>query len=175
MIKGQRDVSSAEINGLLFAADRLKQFNEVVKPALEKHKMVVMDRSVFSSFAYQSAQGASLEWLETINKHTPLPGLAIVLDTPPEVGLKRVEERGEISNFDKMFNKKVLQEKVRFAYHLLAEKYADRIIVIEVMDESIREVRTLIRKVVSARLEPHPTFAHWLLHPTEKRLKKRPI
>lgn len=96
VIKGQKNASSAEINGLLFAADRLKQFSEVVKPALEKHKMIVMDRSVFSSFAYQSAQGASLKWLETINKYTPLPGLAIVLDTLPEIGLKRVEERGEI-------------------------------------------------------------------------------
>lgn len=152
VIKEQRDVSSAEINGPLFAADRLKQFNAVVKPALKKHEMVVMDWSVFSSFAYQSAQGASLKWLETINNYTPLPDLAIVLDISPKVGLKRVEKRDETSNFDKMVNEGVLQGKVRFAYHLLAEKYADRIVVIEVMDEGIREIQTLIRKIVSARL-----------------------
>ena len=145
----------AEVNALLFAADRLKQFKEVVRPALEKGNIVITDRSVFSSFAYQSAGGASLEWLEAINKHTPLPDLAIVLDIEPRVALLRIEERRETSNFDKVVNEITMQRNIRLAYHLLKKRYNDRIALIEVTDKSIQDVQTLIRKVVLAHLGVH--------------------
>jgi dTMP kinase len=141
-----------EVNALLFAADRLNQFKKVVKPALEKGKIVVLDRSIFSSFAYQSAEGVSFEWLEAINRYTPLPDLVIILDIDPKIGLRRIEGRKEASKFDKAVNEVALQEKVRFAYHLLARKYSDRVALIEVTDRNVQEVQMLIRDVVLMRL-----------------------
>lgn len=164
MIKEQNN--SPEVNALLFAADRLKQFKEVVEPALEEGKIVITDRSVFSSFAYQSAQGVRLEWLEMINKNVPLPDLVIILDVGPQVGLQHIAERNETSIFDKKVNNVAFQDKVRFAYHRLTEKYSDIATVIDVTNRSIQEVQTLIRKIVSARLEKQG------LVPTEKRLVK---
>lgn len=138
----------AEVNALLFAADRLKQFKKKVRPALKEGKVVVTDRSVLSSFAYQSARGVNLGWLETINKCVPLPNLAIVLDVNPDVGLGRIGGRNETSCFDKRVHNVAFQKKVRSAYYLLAKTHSGLMKIVDVSDRSAREVQALIRKIV---------------------------
>jgi len=70
------------IEALLFAADRADHVENEIKPMLAKGKIVVSDRYVYSSLAYQGAAGLSLVWIKEINKQALKPDLAIYLDVP---------------------------------------------------------------------------------------------
>lgn len=89
-----------EINALLFAADRLKQYDEVIRPAEEKNDIILMDRSIISSYAYQSSLDVNMEWIDEINRYMPIPDVVVFLDVDPEVGLDRISDRDEDSDFD---------------------------------------------------------------------------
>ena len=148
VIKNRSQFKSTGVDVLLFAADRLRQFEMLVKPALTSGKVIVSDRSVFSSFAYQSVQGVDLAWLELLNSRVPLPDLVIVLDVDPSIGLQRTAKRNETSSFDMAVNRSAVQEKVRLAYHALAERYKGRLVIIDTTHRSTQEVQALIKDIV---------------------------
>jgi len=79
------------LEALLFAADRVDHLENEVKPALEKGRIVVCDRYVYSSIAYQGAAGLSLDWIQCINQFALVPDLAVFLDVSPEIVLKRLK------------------------------------------------------------------------------------
>jgi dTMP kinase len=81
------------LEALLFAADRVNHLENEVKPALEKGKIVVCDRYVYSSLAYQGAAGLSLDWIQRINQYALVPDLAVFLDVSPEIVLKRLKRK----------------------------------------------------------------------------------
>jgi len=83
----------ASIEALLFAADRIDHLEREIKPMLERGKIVVSDRYVYSSFAYQGAADLDIKWIREINKMAPKPDLAIYLDVPIEVIIKRCKKR----------------------------------------------------------------------------------
>jgi dTMP kinase len=84
----KRDVPSAT-DALLFAADRIEHVENVIKPAMAEGRVVVSDRYLESSIAYQSSQGLPIEWLLSINKYAVRPSLNIMLDIDPEKSLLR--------------------------------------------------------------------------------------
>ena len=86
--------SAAE--ALLFAADRVEHVQNEVIPALNEGKLVVSDRYVYSSLAYQGSAGLSLSWIEAINKHALKPDLAVFLDVAPETVLQRLNRKKSI-------------------------------------------------------------------------------
>jgi dTMP kinase len=86
----------AEVEALLFAADRIEHIEDVVKPALNDGRLVVSDRYVYSSLAYQGSAGVSLAWIETLNKHALKPDFAVFIDVSPETVLKRLERRKSV-------------------------------------------------------------------------------
>jgi len=77
------------IDALLFAADRVEHVYKVVLPAIRSGKIVISDRYLESSIAYQSAQGLDVEWIKNINKFAIRPDLTIILDVEPEAALRR--------------------------------------------------------------------------------------
>jgi dTMP kinase len=84
------------IEALLFAVDRVEHFEKDVKPALKQGKVVVSDRCVYSSLAYQGAAGLDLKWIEEINKFALPPDLAVYIDVPPEVVVKRIKRKKSV-------------------------------------------------------------------------------
>jgi dTMP kinase len=84
------------IEALLFAADRVDHLETRIKPALRQGKIAVSDRYVFSSLAYQGAAGLDLEWIEEINRLALPPDLAILIDVPPEVVIKRLRRKKSV-------------------------------------------------------------------------------
>jgi dTMP kinase len=84
------------VEALLFAADRIEHIQNEVTPTLEKGRLVVSDRYIYSSLAYQGSAGLSLDWIQTINQHSMKPDLAIFIDVDPEVVLKRLKRRKSI-------------------------------------------------------------------------------
>jgi dTMP kinase len=84
------------VEALLFAVDRVDHVEKEVKPALEAGKIVVSDRYVYSSLAYQGAAGLDIKWIEEINQWALPPDLAIYLDVPPEVVVKRIRRKKSV-------------------------------------------------------------------------------
>ena len=87
---------STVVEALLFAADRVEHLKNEVAPALEKGKIVVSDRYVFSSLAYQGAAGIDLKWIESVNKHAFRPDLALFIDVDPKTVVGRLKQKKSV-------------------------------------------------------------------------------
>lgn len=87
---------STVVEALLFAADRVEHLKNEVAPALERGKIVVSDRYVFSSLAYQGAAGIDLEWIESVNKHAFRPDLALFIDVDPKTVVGRLKQKKSV-------------------------------------------------------------------------------
>jgi dTMP kinase len=95
ILEGKNRVPSV-VEALLFAVDRVEHFEKDVKPALKEGKVVVSDRCVYSSLAYQGAAGLDLEWIEEINRFAIPPDLALYIDVPPEIVVKRIRRKKSV-------------------------------------------------------------------------------
>jgi len=84
------------VEALLFAADRFEHVENEIIPALNAGKIVVSDRYVYSSLAYQGAAGLDLKWIEMINGHALRPDLAIFVDVDPEVVVQRLKPKKSV-------------------------------------------------------------------------------
>ncbi|MDR2719935.1 MAG: dTMP kinase [Nitrososphaerota archaeon] len=84
------------VEALLFAADRIEHVQNTVIPALKEGKIVVSDRYVYSSFAYQGSAGLDLNWIESINANAQKPDLSFFIDVAPEIVLERLKRKKSI-------------------------------------------------------------------------------
>jgi dTMP kinase len=116
---------SPEAEALLFAAARSELVAEVILPALEEGMVVVSDRFLDSSLAYQGgARGLGIEDVERVNHFAVRglkPDLTFLLDLPPEDAAARA---GETDRFEEEGAE--LQEAVRAAYDALIRADPDR-------------------------------------------------
>jgi dTMP kinase len=95
---------------LLFAADRIEHVENEIQPALAKGKLVVCDRYVYSSLAYQGSADLNVEWIAEINSCALKPDFAVLIDVAPEKVLQRLNRRKSV-----MENLET-QQKVREIY-----------------------------------------------------------
>ena len=95
VLQGKKRVPRV-VEALLFAVDRVEHLEKMVKPALEEGKIVISDRCMYSSFAYQGAAELDLEWIEEINRMALPPDLAIYIDVPPEVVVERIRRKKSV-------------------------------------------------------------------------------
>jgi dTMP kinase len=98
-----QEVVNEKTEAMLFYASRNQLLENVVKPALAEGKVVLSDRSFWSSMAYQGTTPEMLSLLKDLNNHicTVVPRVVIFLDVDPELGMKRARERGELDNIEK--------------------------------------------------------------------------
>jgi len=92
---GENRLSSV-VEALLFAADRVDHVQNEIAPALETGDVVISDRYVYSSLAYQGAAGLSLEWIEKVNSHALRPDIALFLDVDLGTVMKRLKPRKSV-------------------------------------------------------------------------------
>lgn len=142
---------------LLFAASRAQIVSNIIKPALEKGKIVISNRYVDSSYAYQGiARKMGLDWVIEINKWATqglLPDITFFLDIPEELGLKRVDKSRNIR--DKIEKDgEIFQKKVREGYYKLAKLFPERYRIIDanrnedlIQKDIKKEVDKFIRKI----------------------------
>lgn len=79
----------------LFIADRREHVEQVIGPALEAGKVMLLDRYYFSNAAYQGSRGLDWEEILRVNEvFAPPPDLLFWLDLPPESSASRIEGRG---------------------------------------------------------------------------------
>ncbi|MCK4590728.1 MAG: dTMP kinase, partial [Candidatus Latescibacteria bacterium] len=81
----------------LYAAARAQLVKEVIAPALDHHTVVISDRYVDSTIAYQGyARGIDIALIERLNQSATngcTPHLTVLLDVDPEIGLSRISSR----------------------------------------------------------------------------------
>jgi dTMP kinase len=98
---------------LLYAADKAEHVETVVQPALDRGAVVVTDRYVDSTLAYQGAgRTLDLREVEQVARwatHDLRPHLTVLLDLAPEHGLGRFEERDRIEGEPVEFHQRVRQ------------------------------------------------------------------
>ncbi|RKG78499.1 dTMP kinase [Corallococcus exercitus] len=82
-----------ETLALLFAADRTDHLHARILPALEQGKVVLCDRYVLSSLAYQGAS-LPMEWVNAVNSHAVSPDLTLFVGVDPQVAATRRAVRG---------------------------------------------------------------------------------
>ncbi|RMG06660.1 MAG: dTMP kinase [Cyanobacteria bacterium J055] len=142
---------------LLYAADRAQHVHRVLKPQLDKGGIVLCDRYIDSTIAYQGyGRGLSLELIVQINYIATdgLTGdLTLWLDVAPEIALARAKRRGNCNRMeeeDLTFHRRVQQ-----GYAALARAYPQRIARIDA-SASEDDVQTQIQTVLAER------FPEWL-------------
>jgi dTMP kinase len=141
---------------LMYAADRAEHVQSVIVPALERGAIVVTDRYVDSSLAYQGA-GRQLPVAEiaTLNKWATrglLPELTIVLDLPPSVGLGR-----RLSSADRLESEPVeFHERVREGFLRLAAAEPGRYLVLDAARPEIEVSRDIQLRVRDLLPDPVP-------------------
>ena len=120
---------------LLYAASRRQHLVEKVWPALKEGKIVICDRYLDSSLAYQGgARGLGVEEVLNINlfaTENTWPDLTLLFDIKPEIGLARISANAnrEVNRLD--LEKIEFHNKVRESFLALARRFPDRYVIID--------------------------------------------
>jgi dTMP kinase len=150
----------AETEALLHTAARSQHVGEKIRPALANGQIVVCDRFVDSTLAYQGGgRGIAIERLGAIQEIATgglKPDLKILLDLPVEVGLaRRFGASGEINRMDAAGED--FHRRVRATFLQLADEQPDEWIVIDASRNEAEVTEGLIRAVAS-RTDLLPTL-----------------
>ncbi|HNM96358.1 MAG TPA: dTMP kinase [Marmoricola sp.] len=121
---------SHRTEALLYAADKAEHVDALVLPALRRGDVVITDRYVDSTLAYQGGgrdlQFDELEWVARWATHDLRPHLTVVLDQEPHHGLNRFDERDRIEAEALEFH-----DRVRRAFLEMAAAVPNRYVVID--------------------------------------------
>lgn len=140
---------------LLYAASRRQHLVEKIWPALKEGKIVLCDRYLDSSLAYQGgARGLGIEEIAKVNEYATegtFPDLTLFFDLDPEIGMKRIAANSgrEVNRLD--LEKMAFHQKVRESFQTLAKRYSDRYVVIDA-SKPLDEVIENVYQTIKARL-----------------------
>lgn len=146
----------ARTEALLYAAARRQHLVERVFPALAEGAVVLCDRFVDSSLAYQgAARGLGIDEVAAVNEFAiegRMPDLTLLLDVDPEEGIARIQ-RAEEREWNRLDNEAArFHTTVHEAYMTLAEKHPARIKKIDA-EKTLEEVIKDCREKVQAYLD----------------------
>ncbi|WP_295731485.1 dTMP kinase [uncultured Limosilactobacillus sp.] len=146
----------ARTEALLFAAARRQHIVEDIEPALQVGKIVLSDRYVDSSVAYQGGGrhlGTDDIWeLNQFAMHGLLPELTIYLDVPSELGLERISKHrsNQVNRLDR--EKLKFHQDVRAAYLTLVKRHQKRIQLIDA-SQPLAMVVEMVKATIQQRLK----------------------
>ena len=148
---------SATTEMMIYAASRAQHVAEVIKPAIERGEVVICDRYVDSSIAYQ-AYGRNLgEAVQEVNAYAigeVMPDITFWMDIDPEAGRKRIGTR-ENSDLDRLEQEKIdFHYKVYEGYKQISIKQPKRVkridatrTIEEIRDEIYRHLDELCSRI----------------------------
>lgn len=140
---------------LLYTAARRQHLIEKVIPALENETIVLCDRFVDSSLAYQGyARNLGIEEVMSINQFAIgeyMPDISILFDLDPQIGLERIRNNDsrEINRLD--LEKLDFHKKVREGYNVVYEKNRDRIVKIDAgksKENVINQIKNILKPML---------------------------
>jgi dTMP kinase len=142
---------SPHAEALMYAADRAEHVSSVILPALKRGAVVISDRYIDSSLAYQGAgrglRQADIARLNAWATGGRVPDLTILLDMPPEAGLSRRSRSADRLEAEPT----EFHERVRAGFLALARADPDRYLVVDATrstEEVSREIKDRIREVL---------------------------
>ena len=137
---------------LLYAASRRQHLVEKIWPALKEGKIVLCDRFLDSSLAYQGgARGLGMDEILEVNRYATegqFPDITLFFDLDPSIGLRRIAANAgrEVNRLD--LERMTFHEKVRASFQKLASLYPERYVTIdasqpleEVVEDSLKAIK----------------------------------
>ena len=153
------DKENTEMDGLteafLYAAARRQHLVEKVWPSQKEGKIVICDRYIDSSLAYQGgARGLGIDNIIDINMfatNNEWPDLTLLFDIKPELGLERIaaNKGREVNRLD--LETLEFHNKVRNTFLDLAKRFPDRIVIIDAsqpLDKVVEDAKNVILKKI---------------------------
>ena len=151
LLSGKNSEMTDECEALLYAAARVQHLSDRVEPALSKGELVICDRYVDSSLAYQAyARGLGEAFIGGINAFALknyLPDVTIFIDLTPEAAFKRkhgADENDRLEQAGMAFHKRVYE-----GYKKLASENPDRFVCVdgnmtpqEIFEEIVRVLKS---------------------------------
>ncbi len=153
ILNKENTAMDARTEALLYAAARRQHLVEKVLPHLQEGSIVLCDRFIDSSLAYQGyARGLGIDEVYSINHFAiegKMPDATFYFDIDPKIGLDRIgQHKGrEVNRLD--LEELHFHEKVREGYHLLLDRFKDRIIMID----ASQSVEHVFQKALNNLLE----------------------
>ena len=145
-----------EVEALLYAASRMQHLKERVIPAVNEGKIILCDRYLDSSLAYQGyARGLGMDAVLKANSFALdyLPDLTIYIDVEPKVALKRMENIDRLGKKDRLDSEGIkFHEMVYKGYQEVIKMYPDRIMVVD-GNQSLDDVIYDVKKIINDYLE----------------------
>ncbi|MDY6100673.1 MAG: dTMP kinase [Candidatus Enteromonas sp.] len=137
---------------LLYAASRRQHLVEKIWPALKEGKIVLCDRFLDSSLAYQGgARGLGMDEIFEVNRYATegqFPDITLFFDLDPSIGLQRIAANAgrEVNRLD--LERMTFHEKVRASFQKLASLYPERYVTIDasqplekVVEDSLKAIK----------------------------------
>lgn len=151
----RRGFIAPRAEALIYAADRAHHIHEVVRPALGRGEVVLQDRYLDSSVAYQGAgrvlDPAEVKDVSVWATEGLMPGVTILLDVPADIGLQR--QASEERAYDRLEAEALdFHERVRESYLAIAREDPERVAVID-GTASVDDVHQAVLQKVSQALD----------------------
>ena len=134
----------------MFAADRVDHVAREIEPALDRGAVVLSDRYLLSSLAYQGSQ-LPIAWVEEINARARVPDLTLFLEIDPEIGAQRRAVRG---GKRELYETRAIQRRTAKQYLAaiaLRRKAGEKIVVLD-GGASVADVTAAALKALEKRL-----------------------
>lgn len=156
-LSGRLDVDPKTL-ALMFAADRMDHVETELRELVDSGKIVILDRYILSSLAYQGVEVKDDDWLRKINSKAPDPDLTILLDVSTSEALKRMK-RDRVRT--EIFERKDKLETVRQKYREVADEMENEGKEVYIIDGERPEeqVEYDVLKCVFRRIEGDDEFA----------------
>lgn len=143
---------------LLYAASRREHITKTIIPALTEGKIVLCDRFLDSSLAYQGyARNLGIDKVYQMNQFATeglLPDLTILVCVRPEIGMSRIKK--DARDMDRLeLEKMTFHDNVYQGYLKVSEKFKDRIVVIngeQTKEQVLNDVKQVIYKFIEEKI-----------------------
>lgn len=134
----------------LYLASRTQHTQEVIKPALAQGKVVICDRYIDASVAYQGdGRGISKTFIKQLNKTATgglVPNLTFLLDIDPDIALKRIDRKDRLESESLEFH-----NRVRSGYLKLYRENPERFVLLDGA-KSISTLQNEVKDIFEAKI-----------------------
>lgn len=144
------DPIAPRTEALLYMASRAELVDEVIRPALKRRSIVICDRWLDATVAYQGyGSGVDVRWIERLGRDVTgglQPTISFFLDVPVRTGLKRVRQRGALDRIESRAAS--FHDRVRAGYLALVRRHRRfRRIPVTSVEETHRLIREAVDRV----------------------------